>query len=136
MGSPRLGQLLAKQHPLQKPEQQPAARHAPQANGHNEQPHAPQGLNAGVLQALINSMNRRSNQGAQPAGQDTQAGAAALDTASAAMQEHLAKSVIHTSTEWCEPPEVSFELEADMAPRACARTALSSLCSSCARRKR
>ena len=116
LGSPRLGQLLAKQHPAQKQEQQPASWQAPRANGHSEQPGAPQGLPSGLLQALIDSMNRPSNQGIQPAGQGTQAGPPALDAGPAARPWHLAQPGAQPGTEWCEPPEVSFQLEADMAP--------------------
>ena len=117
LSSPRLGQLLAKQHPLHQQEQQPAASAAPQANGHSEKPGVPQGLHAGMLQALINSMQKQPKQGAQPAGQNTQAGATAVNVAlAAATQEHLAKPGAQPSTEWYAPPEVAFQLEADMAP--------------------
>ncbi|CAK0781038.1 hypothetical protein CVIRNUC_005265 [Coccomyxa viridis] len=117
LSSPRLGQLLAKQHPLHKQEQQPAPLHAPKANGHSEQPGMPQGLHAGMLQALIDSMKKQSKHGAQPAGQNIQAGATAVNVAlAAASQEHLAESGAQPSTEWYAPPEMAFQLEADMAP--------------------
>ena len=117
LGSPRLGQLLAKQHPLHKQEQQPAPQQAPQANGHSETPGVPQGLHAGMLQALIDSMNRQSKQGAQPAGLETRAGATAMNVApAAASQEHLAEPGAQPSIDWYAPQEMAFQLEADMAP--------------------
>ena len=77
----------------------------------------PQGLHAGMLQALIDSMNRQSSQGAQPAGLESPVGATAGGAApAAARQGHLAEPGIQPSTKYYAPLEVLFQLEADMAP--------------------
>ena len=39
-----------------------------------------------------------------------------MSALAAATQEHLAKPGAQPSTEWYAPPEVAFQLEADMAP--------------------
>ena len=77
----------------------------------------PQGLHAGMLQALIDSMSRQSKQGAQPAGLKTQVGTTAGSIAPAAARQGCATEPgAQPSTEWYVPPEVAFQLEPDMAP--------------------